>query len=151
MTRIAGAAVVVIALVLGCGKEEPTRPREITLAELVGTWTATKIEFTNKANSNQKIDAIQLGWKYTLTINANGEYAESLSFVSGARTTTGPVTIQGNNTILPSVFSADFGDDMSFAVTLSGNALTLTGDSAFDFDNNETDEPAKVVIVLQKS
>jgi hypothetical protein len=40
---------------------------------------------------------------------------------------------------------------VSFAVTLSGNTLTLTGDSAFDFDNNGTDEPAKVVIVLQKS
>ncbi|MCK6560020.1 hypothetical protein L6R21_12570 [bacterium] len=54
-------------------------------------------------------------------------------------------------TLITFVFSADFGDDMSFAVTLSDNMLTLAGDSAFDFDNNGTDEPASVVIVLQKS
>jgi hypothetical protein len=81
----------------------------------------------------------------------HGEYAESLRFVSGTRATAGHVTIRGNNVVLSSVFSADFGDDVSFAVTLSGNTLTLTGDSAFDFDNDGADEPAKVVIVLQKS
>jgi hypothetical protein len=149
--RMICVAAFLAALVIGCGKDDknPTAPKEITIADLAGTWTATKMEYTNKANNSQKVDLVQLGVGMKLTINSSGRYTATLTISGlGELTTAGTITLQGGNLILDDDEEAE---NQTVAFTLSGNTLTLTGDDEFDFNDDGTDEPAAVVMVFQKS
>jgi hypothetical protein len=47
--RMICVAAFLAALMIGCGKDDKnlTAPKAMTIADLAGTWTATKIEYTN--------------------------------------------------------------------------------------------------------
>lgn len=68
------------ALAVACGEDEGG----VTVADLVGTWTATRLEFTNRANAAQKIDLAPLGLSFTLVVAPGGRYTVTMSF-SGNR------------------------------------------------------------------
>ncbi len=133
---------VLIMLSLSCGDETG-----VETDDLVGTWDATKLEFTNPASPAQHVDLILDGWTYVLTLHADSTYDATLDDPDGpAEAITGvwEATID--------VFRMK--DDteqwwQEFDLSRSGNTLTLTG-ADLNFDFGEGDVSAKLDVVLVK-
>lgn len=149
--RLPPAALLVAAVTLGCG-DDGTGPG-VNLADLVGTWTATQFEFTNRADRSQKVDIIPQGGALTFTILPDGRYIFDLQLpfpgVAPERSR-GQVRVQGNRIVLddnnPEV------PDLDGTVSLSGDILTVTADNVpFDFDLDGTNELASIVLVLRRT
>jgi hypothetical protein len=133
------------ALVLGgvaCGSATDLNP-----ADLVGTWDATKLEFTQVASPGQKVDLVALGGAFSITFNADSSYRAILTAPEASPDTiTG--TWDGSVDVLTLRETGSTGEQQ-FDYTLSGSTITLSGaDTSFDFGNG--DEPAKVGGTLVK-
>ncbi|MES2306985.1 MAG: hypothetical protein V4558_15900 [Gemmatimonadota bacterium] len=139
------ASALLLLAVLGCGDS----PTEATGVDLTGTWTATAIVATNKANPSQTSNVYAGGLRFSVTFNANnsytqtltnpgsapqiesGSYAATSTSVTFTRTSPSPIT----TTVL--------------AFTRVGNVLTITsGDSMNDFGSGPV--PATLVATLSK-
>lgn len=121
-----------------------------TPSQLAGVWTASKAEFTDKANPSQKIDIIQQGGSVSLTVETNGHYTFNVN-IPGEPPSTETGTIIRVNTQFITFDSAN-GGTHALAYTYSGTALTLMNENSyFDFNNDNIDEPATLYIILQRS
>ncbi|MBE0593520.1 MAG: lipocalin family protein [Gemmatimonadales bacterium] len=125
-----------------CGDSTAVDPQS-----LLGTWDATKLEFTRVANTSDKVDLIDLGGEFVITLAAN-------DVCTGTFTVPGelPENLTGTWSVSVDVFTLHWDGDTGntqFDMTLSGNTLTLTGgDVDYDFGNG--DEAAKLTVVLDK-
>ncbi len=136
-----GLAVVALMLVLlatfGC--KDKLGPES---SEIVGTWTATKIEYVGKAGQGT-INATNEGWAATLTLNA--DHTGDLAVTPKDADTwhwAGAWEIDGDLFRI-----AGQGAD----IQLSGSTLSLSGfDGGYDFDDDSTLDPAKLNLVLVK-
>lgn len=129
---LAGAASL---LLLACGEAAG-----VTIADLVGTWNATKLEFTNKANSAQKIDVVPLGAQLRIVVEPSGRAISTLSFQGQTSVDTSQIVIRGDTLVV---------DDRRLLFTLSGNTLTITDNNeSFDFNQDGAEEPATLLAVL---
>ena len=133
---------VLIVLSLSCGDGTG-----IETDDLIGTWDATKLEFTNPANPVQHVDLILEGWTYVMILHADGTYAATLDDPDGP-----PEAITGVWEVTIDVFRMK--DDTEpwwreFDLSRSGNTLTLTG-ADLNFDFGEGDISAKLDVVLVK-
>ncbi|NIV94843.1 hypothetical protein GWN42_19135 [candidate division KSB1 bacterium] len=138
-------------VIMGCDGDNSTGSNGVTITDLVGTWTATKFEFTNEVDPDQKIDLIQLGGSFILNINSDGEFSAILT-VPGESPDTSSGTLRIQNGTL--FFDDDSSDDVTAEFTLSRNTLTLTisaDDAEIDFDDDGQDDPATLLIILQRS
>jgi hypothetical protein len=112
--------------------------------DIAGTWNATSLVFTSTADPSETFDAVAAGVELSITFGSGG--AVSLTVTEGAftETETGTYTLDGSLTL--------DGEVSSGSVNLSGSTLTLTLTSGveFDFDDDGTDEPARLVAVLTK-
>jgi hypothetical protein len=144
MNRVTLGALAAISIACGGGGDGGSGP---PATSLVGTWNATKVEFTSKANPTQKVDVIAQGATMTLVLNGNGTYDQTMKvpgqpddITNGTWSTSGGIfTMQ----------QAGMPFSWQFSVSLSGNTLTLSGaDVEFDVNNDGTDEPAKLTTVL---
>ena len=143
-----GVAVLAVAAVAACG--DSTGVGDVAeVVDLAGTWNATVVEFTNQANTAEKIDLVAEGATLVLTILANGDYTLTIDEPMEAQAVEhGTLAISGNTLTLSETGQGSADD---FTLNLSGNTLTLTtDDDAFDFDDDGTDEPASVRLVFQK-
>lgn len=93
-------AVFSMALLAGCD-DDPTEPAGLTLDDLVGSWTASSVLYTNNANAAEVFDIVAAGGEVRTTVLDGG----------GARTW---VTL------------GDFSDEWDAQLSLSGNTLTST-------------------------
>ena len=143
------APLLAVTFLAGCGDSigADSTPEEVANA-LAGTWNATSFVFTNDANSSETFDLLADGGSFSITFTAAGGFSGSSTFEGVTDTFSGTYVVQGTNLI-----TTDTGEFESETVTftLSGNTLTLTLDDEFDFDDNGFDEPATLVIVLQKA
>ena len=148
--RTLSASLLVAALAVACSDSDgPTGGAE-DVDDLVGTWNATVMVFTNTADNTQTFDAIAEGASLTLTIASDGRYTFDIDFPGeGPETDTGTFTLSGSNITITSDNPQDPAETMGY--TLSGNTLTLLGDDTFDFDEDGTDEAATMRIVLTRS
>ena len=125
---------------LGCGGSGPSLP------DLVGTWHATKIQVTNKANAAQTTNLTLLGATiqvvfrndntFTATFAAPGQPADNStgSWVQTATSLT--------------LTDAPPGTDVNvFTYTLSGGTLTMSGGEV-DFNFGSGDVPSKFDLIL---
>jgi hypothetical protein len=134
--RIRGLAV---SLACGDGGSGPSR------SEFAGTWDATKLEFTNVANTSQKVDIIAQGATFVIVLETNGTYQATIT-VPGqpVDNTTGTWSASAQVFTLKETGTSFV---LQFSWSLSGNTLTISGaDSDFDFGGG--DVPAKVAAVL---
>ena len=149
MNRISWFLVVVLftAVILACGGDDgPTGPAGITVADLAGEWTTTKLEYTNKANSAQKVDGLALGETLSLSIQSNGQYEATIGNENASITVGGTLGIEGDILNFHTIFLGNA------QVSLSGNTMTLTFDGArYDFDGSGAAQPAILLIVMQRS
>ena len=133
------APLLAVTFVAGCGDSTPEEVAEA----LAGTWNATSVVFTNKANSSETFDLLAGGGSVNITFTAAGGFSGSFTDLGGT------FVVQGTNLIIPNTGESD-PDTVAF--TLSGNTLTLTvDDDEFDFDDDGVDESASLAIVLQRT
>jgi len=146
LLRIAVTGALAIGFAMGCG--DSSGPQEnVTIADLVGTWNATSIVYTNTA-TDQSINAYLLGARLQITVAADGSYTGSLTEPFGTpEDISGTVIIQGNSITITD--DAAPGDNAVGTFTLSGNTLTITAQDEFDFGAGAV--PATLVLVMQRS
>lgn len=114
----------------------------ITVEDLVGTWEATEIVFTSTADPSESVDAIDLGASLTVTINSAGTVTTVFdNGQGGTDTDSGTLSVDGSTLTI--------GSD-TFEAERSGDVLTLTGAVDFDFDEDGSDDPATVVVRLER-
>ena len=134
VARVLAAGAMVVA-VAACGDSTG-----ITVEDLVGTWEATEIVFTNSANTSESVDVIDLGASLTGTINSAGTVSTVFDDGQGGTDSdSGTLSVDGSTLTV--------GGD-TFAAERSGNVLILTGEDQWDFDEDGTDEPATLTIRL---
>ncbi len=148
LLRTLVAPLLAVTVVAGCGDSNGPGTSEATINALAGTWNATSMVFTNNANSSETYDLIADGGSLSLTFTAAGGFSGSSTTPEGTEILSGTFVVQGTNLIV-----TDTGEPESetIAFTLSGNTLTLTLDDELDFDDDGFDEPATLVIVLQRA
>ncbi len=146
--RVFFLAVLLAALTFGCNNGKSTGPGNVTLADMIGSWIATKFEFKSKADGNLKVDIISKGGTFTLTISADNQVILVAMFPGQApETDMGTISVEGD-----SLFLDLEDDDIKAAYTLFGNTLQLSvGDAEYDFNEDGTDEPATVEILLNRA
>jgi hypothetical protein len=130
-----------------CGSDSTTEPDAVTIADLVGTWKATSVLFTNQANPAQQFDIVVAGGELRSTVLNHGgartwiefgdfsdEWDAQLS-VSGSQLTSTPVEVTRPT--------------RRYTIEMDGNRLTMTSsDASFDFTlTGATAVPATEVIV----
>ncbi len=122
----------------GCGDDELGPPED----DLVGTWNATAIEFVGKAGQGAA-DALATGWSARLTLAA-----DNTGELSVTRSDATSWTWPGSWEVDADLFRiAGQGADIS----LNDGNLRLAGfDSAYDFDDDGTEEPSKLNLVLRR-
>ncbi len=152
--RILSTALLAGLLVLpACGDDSGTNaPDDDPLAPFVGTWTGVSMVFT-PVGGGQGIDLILAGGTLTVTIMADGRYTQSFELTGLTSVTeSGNLSIQGNQVTL----AAD-GDPNpvvgTFVFSQNNTRLTVNASDGveFDFNLDQVDDPATLVMVLQKN
>lgn len=132
-------------LMVGCG-DDGTSPADLTLADLVGGWTAGEFEFTDQSNPAQSIDLIALGGEVALSLASNGSYTiVMLPPLSTPDVTEGSATVEGGLLVVTDDEAP--GETVTFTLTLSGNTLTIETDEV-EFDFGGGDVPADLRAVF---
>ena len=138
-------SVVALAALAGCSSSDSN---DVGIMDLVGNYTATKLEFVSVADPSDKFEAIAAGITVDLVITSGGDFTTTIHSPGDPDdVTTGTVVLDGNKITL------DSSDPTSGTFTLNGNTLTvhITTGAEFDFDNNGTDDPATVNAVFLRT
>jgi hypothetical protein len=138
-------AVLAGAASLGCSEEDI-----VTIADLVGDWTATKWEYA-VTGSSTKVDLIALTGEFEATVDAAGNVDGTIT-LPGSPAAPFDGTIEIVDNILTLTITQPAADVIDFTYTLSGNTLTL-----FASDEDVPDAvpsvgglPASLTIILQR-
>lgn len=123
------------ALATACGDSTG-----ITVEDLVGTWSATLIEYTDNATGTLQVNLIaEDGASLVMTVTADGTASTVFNDgLGGTSSDSGTLSSSGTTlTISGETFQAE----------RSGDVLTLTDETnEYDFDENGSDDPATLVI-----
>ncbi len=142
--RVAAAALVAVAG--ACGKSG-TAPSS---TELAGTWRATKVEYVNLANHNQKVELVSTGAVYTLVLAADGTFT-----MTGSHPGDDPLSLAGHYEasvdVLKLIYTAGAYGQAEFDMSLSASTLTLSGGHApYDVNGDNQDEESLLNLVLTR-
>jgi len=138
------------ALWAGCGGSDSgfTSATEATQT-LVGTWRATKAEYTNRSNSSQRVDIVARGSVVTLVLEGAGGFRLTIVDPGQAgNTVTGTWT--ASRDVLTIVQTGQAGQTQ-FDMTFSGNSLTLeNGHLLFDVNGDGVGEECELDMALSR-
>lgn len=137
----------VAVLAWGCG-DDGLGP-DPAVAQFVGQWAATKLVLTSVANPEIAPDIIALGAQFNLDVQPSGQYTAILIYSGQAGTEIGTITVSGNTITLHRDFPTP--STTTAVYQLSGNLLTLDGDTEFDFNLDGTSEAARAHFELIRS
>ena len=140
MLRACAAAIAILLAgsLAACNKDTKTGPKA---SDITGQWSATKVEYVNKAAPATRVDLIALGGAATMAINADKSFAFVIA-ESGQPpdTTTGVWKLDGD---MFEVTPTGMPFSWVWQAALSGNSLTLTGaDMEYDFNGDNVMEQA---------
>lgn len=140
-----GAALLIAALLGGCGSDDPAAPEP---EEITGLWTATRVEYVERP-AGADVELVALGGGVTLDLDRSGDFTYALTPPGEAvQTTVGAWVLDGDVlrlTPLGMPFSWEFD------ATLSAGELTLAGASVeYDFDDDGTPEQATLNLTLER-
>lgn len=124
----------VAVLLAACGGGEKGPPAD----QLVGTWRATRIEFTGAAGT---VELVAEGGSGTLVLEAAGTGVLTLSPAGGSpRVRSGPWSLDGDHLTLGTPANNE-----NWSVSLQGGALRLRGSqTSWDLDGDGTGDPASL-------
>lgn len=129
---------VAVWLLAACGSESVGPDPGV--APLVGDWDATRLVLTSVANPQVKPDLIALGATFRMNVQPSGQYTAILLYAQQSSTEIGTLSVSGNTVTMKRDFPSRSTSAAVFS--LSGDHLTLDGDSEFDFNLDGTPEPA---------
>jgi hypothetical protein len=127
-----------LGLLAGCG-DDAIGPADLTLADLQGTWTVTKDEFTADDDSDETYDAISAddGFTASVVVDANGQYTMTIDPKSPAlptRTQTGVFALNSTGVVDTPTGQAP----VNARITIDGDKLVYTTeDATFDFPDSD--------------
>ncbi len=148
--RTLSAFLVLAAVAAGCS--DSTAPEDITLAALVGTWSATSATFSEVGGSGFE-DAIALGATMSITVGPSGSYSINVTVpFEDPEVETGTLTVTGG--VITATPTDPLEDPETIEiVSLSGDNLTLFfADEEWDFTDDQIDNetPATLTIVMRR-
>jgi hypothetical protein len=128
----------------GCGKDKAVGPKP---DEITGLWRATRVEYVNKADPNQRVELIAAGDTVRVAILGDHNFAFIRTRAGGSPdTTTGTWRLDGD---LFRVRPTGMPFEWVWDVSLSGSSLTLKdADVEFDVNNDALMEMTKQTMVL---
>ena len=138
-----------VLLLASCGDDDDTTGPVNN--SLVGTWDATAIQLTSVANPATVVELVSEGASGRLVLQADGGFGLSVG-IPGEPTEFGNGD-WGATAVLTLVFGdGDIQGSWQFDINLNGNTLQLTGaDTEWDFDEDGTDDPAKLNLSLVRN
>ncbi|MGW8265763.1 MAG: hypothetical protein ACWGSQ_05300 [Longimicrobiales bacterium] len=151
MRRFITVVSVVFSVAACSGSDKATGPEEVTIADLVGSWTASSLTYTNNGNPGQKLDLIALGGENRVTVLSGGGARTWLEFGTFSDEWDAQLTVSGN-TLTSTPVEASRGV-RTWTFTLDGNALELTDTSSeFDFTlaGGEAVPATQVVVLIRQ-
>jgi hypothetical protein len=131
-------AVMFTSILVGC------TVHNTSIADFVGTWTATSWTETELASPYQVVDVIAAGGSWQIIIASDGSYTGTVNPGSGSIAVSGTATIIDNSTMTVQQGAQTF----HITYTLSGNTWTLThsdGTAAFSNGNQPSKQDIKAV------
>jgi hypothetical protein len=137
-------------LLASCGGDDDDTTGPVD-NDLVGTWDATVIELTSVADPGTVVELVSLGANGRLVLEADGGFGLSVG-VPGE-----PTEFGNGDWGATDVLTLDFGEGdiqgtWQFDIDLNGDTLRLTGaDTEWDFDDDGTEDPAKLNLTLSRS
>ncbi|MGD2134544.1 MAG: hypothetical protein PVF27_00215 [Gemmatimonadales bacterium] len=143
LTALALAATLTVAC------DSTTSPEDLTVEDVVGSWTATSIEYTLLADTTQKFDVIANGVaSLSLSVQASGSFTFTFVLLGDSDSGTGTLTISNG---VATITGAGDLDDSYTITAYDGTTLTMEAPSVdFDFPPPDgVEETASVEVVLQ--
>jgi hypothetical protein len=137
-------------LLASCGGDDDDTTGPVD-NDLVGTWDATAIELTSVADPGTVVELVSQGANGRLVLQSDGGFGLSVG-VPGE-----PTEFGNGDWGATDVLTLEFGDGdiegtWQFDINLDGDTLRLTGaDSEWDFDDDGTEDPAKLDLTLSRS
>lgn len=135
----------------GCSDSSPAEPEGITIADLVGSWKASSVLFTNQANPSQQFDIVAAGGELRVTILQHGGARTWVDIGDFSDEWDAQLTLNGSQ--LTSTPAESSRPTRHFTIELSGNQLTMTtSEASFDFTLTGATEVAateKIVLLRQ--
>jgi len=136
-----------------CSDNDDDSPEDtgITINDLVGSWNATSMKFTNNSNAAEQFDFIAAGGELRFTMLTGGGVRTWVDIADFSDEWDSQATLTDNSTLVLTPVEASR-ETITFKFTLSGNTLTLTNsEDSFDFTlSGENEVSATSVTVLQK-
>lgn len=138
-----------VVLIASCGGDDDTTGPVNN--DLVGTWDATAIQLTSVADPGTVVELVSQGASGRLVLEADGGFGLSVGVPGG------PTEFGNGDWGVTDVLTLTFGDGdiegtWQFDVDLNGDSLRLTGaDVEWDFDDDGTDDPARLDLTLTRS
>jgi len=139
--------VIVIGLLLGAGCKSSTGPEDED--DFVGTWRATKAEYTSVATPANKVDIIAAGSTLTLVLST------STAVLTITDPGESPVVLNANWSasvdVLTLTWTSGSSGETQFDYTLDGDELTMTGGHMpFDFTPGVPEEAILDLILVRQ-
>lgn len=118
-----------------------------TIADLVGSWTASSVVFTNKANAAEQIDIVAAGGELRTTVLNHGGARTWLTFGLVNDEWDAQLTLNGDQLTSTPVESTR--PTRHYTVALAGDQLTMTSsDATFDFTLSGADAVAANQVIV---
>jgi len=139
-----GTIVAVMGLTSGCRSAT-----EVETTDLQGAWVGTEVRIVEiAAPKENNFDLIQLGYTAGFVSDGTGAFVLRLeSPEDDDRVITGTMDIDGTNVVVTTDTSTGTGEVF---VEDDQAALSLTGGLTFDFKGDGSEEPAKLLMVMDR-
>ena len=145
------AALSLALVAAGCSdSDNAAGPEEITIADLVGSWTASSQLYTNNADTNERFDLVAAGGETRVTVLSHGGARTWVTLGTFSDEWDAQLSISGNTLTSNPVEASR--PVRTWTFSLVGDVLTLTdANSGFDFTLAGGDGiPATEVVTLAR-
>ena len=141
-------ATVVALFASACGGDSSTEPEGLTVSDLVGSWKASSLVFSNRANPSQQFEIVAAGGELRVTVLDQGRSRTWLELGTFSDEWDSQLSISGNQ--LTSTPAESSRPTRHYTIEMSGDRITLTStDASFDFTlTGAANVPANEVAIL---
>ena len=137
------------AMIVLVGSAACQTPTDVELSDLEGSWIASEVRILEIAQPKENnFDLIQLGYTAGFVSDGTGAFVlRLLSPEDDDRIITGTMDIDGTKVVVTTADATGTGE-----VFLEDEqaALSLTGGLTFDFKGDGSEEPAKLLMVMDR-
>jgi hypothetical protein len=148
MHRTSRGMLLLLSLLILCSCGDDDDPTGPVNNSLVGTWDATAIQLTSVADPGDVVELFSQGANGRLVLQSNGDFGLSIG-IPGEPTEFGNGTWGATDVLTLSFGEGDIQGTWQFDIDLNGDTLRLIGaDTEWDFDDNGTEDAAKLNLTL---